>query len=191
MPRKDPEARREYSRQYTAEHREEARLRAREWYYSHREDPEFKKVHEERGKKWKEENREEWLAWRRNRRKERLETEPEYREKINQARARYRAKKFPAYREIISQAKSGGCSIHLCQWKEEVVIDLHHIDPSNKKYSLAQLALIPTLDDLRIEIAKCVPICSNHHRMYHAGLLDLPTHITSYRPTKRKNGLYS
>jgi hypothetical protein len=59
----------------------------------------------------------------------------------------------------------------LCGESREPTLDFHHLDPKEKKrrvcsYRTARTALI--------EARKCVVLCSNCHRLLHAGTLELP-----------------
>jgi hypothetical protein len=64
-----------------------------------------------------------------------------------------------------------GCCI--CGLREPAyVLDFHHIDPTTK--SLKTFDRYRTLTSLMAEIAKCVVICANHHRMLEAGDIVLP-----------------
>lgn len=55
-------------------------------------------------------------------------------------------------------------------------LDLHHLDPSTKerKYrTLPELARDGGLDRVKLEVEKCVVLCANCHRKFHAGVIDL------------------
>ncbi len=65
------------------------------------------------------------------------------------------------------------CGCRVCGEKEPVALDLHHTDPSVKEDNPSSM-LGGSLDKLREEIRKCVVLCSNCHRKFHAGLIDLP-----------------
>lgn len=54
-------------------------------------------------------------------------------------------------------------------------LDFHHIDPTVKERGIAQLR---TAGLVIKEVAKCVILCSNCHRLFHAGYIELPE-ITS------------
>ena len=65
-----------------------------------------------------------------------------------------------------------GCII--CGIDESCVLDLHHIDPNGKDKSIAEmLARNRSLEDLFAEVLKCVVLCANHHRMAHAGIINV------------------
>lgn len=64
-----------------------------------------------------------------------------------------------------------GCSV--CAEREPVALDLHHLDPLLKEDSPASL-LGWSRESLKAEIRKCVVLCSNCHRKFHAGIISLP-----------------
>jgi len=47
------------------------------------------------------------------------------------------------------------------------VIDFHHIDPSQKQFTIVQKYRSVSESDLNSEIAKCVCLCANCHREFH------------------------
>jgi hypothetical protein len=68
----------------------------------------------------------------------------------------------------------------VCGEAEKACIDLHHLDPSTKYKSVAELVgSYYSLEKIKKEIDKCVCLCANCHRKVHAGLIDL----TPYIPT--------
>ena len=58
--------------------------------------------------------------------------------------------------------RTAGCAV--CGCTHIICIEAHHRDPAGKEYTF-RMSL--PLDVLRIELAKCVPICANHHRALH------------------------
>lgn len=69
-----------------------------------------------------------------------------------------------AKKEFDEFKKTLKCSI--CGYdKHPKAIDLHHIDPDNKKYLVSRL--IYSRNKLKIELEKCIPICANCHRILH------------------------
>jgi predicted HNH restriction endonuclease len=86
---------------------------------------------------------------------------------------RMRAKK----QEIMEWKRSRGCTV--CGETEPWVLDMHHLDPTEKEANSAQSA---TLKTFLKEVDKCVLVCSNCHRKVHAGVLRLTkAHITKFR----------
>ena len=67
-----------------------------------------------------------------------------------------------------------GC--HLCG-PETVwpgyVLEYHHLDPATKSFELCDYRGDFGRARLQAEVAKCVVLCSNHHRMVEAGDIDL------------------
>ena len=74
-------------------------------------------------------------------------------------------------RDYINDYKrSSGC--HFCGENEPVALDFHHID--HKKQNVSRMCNSSiSLEAIKIEIEKCVVLCSNCHRKLHAGLISL------------------
>lgn len=62
------------------------------------------------------------------------------------------------------------CKCRVCKEAEAIALDLHHTDPTEKELPVSNAVSCST-DTLRREIRKCVVLCANCHRKYHAGLL--------------------
>ena len=75
-------------------------------------------------------------------------------------------------RAMIENAKNVPCQCCKTSYPS-VVMDLHHIDPSTKKDNVSKLLKSGSLQSLQEEIDKCVVLCSNCHRLVHAGLAEL------------------
>ena len=68
--------------------------------------------------------------------------------------------------KILKRYKSFvGCVI--CREKDPIVLDLHHVNEVDKLYDPAKTPFVG-LKAMRIEIRKCVVLCSNCHRRLHA-----------------------
>ena len=66
----------------------------------------------------------------------------------------------------------------VCGEAEKACIDFHHLDPSTKHKSVAQLVSSHSaLKTIKKEIDKCVCLCANCHRKVHAELIDLSAYI--------------
>lgn len=92
---------------------------------------------------------------------ERHKGDPEYMKK-NTACARAIASRN---REIIDSFKiERGCSV--CGETHPAVLDLHHRDPSEKKYGVGAL-ISKRVDVVMAELEKCDVLCSNCHRKLH------------------------
>ena len=73
---------------------------------------------------------------------------------------------------LIAEA-GGACQI--CGYdRSPRALHFHHLDPSQKQFSLGQRGLTRGIEKLRVEAAKCVLLCSNCHAEVEAGLTDLP-----------------
>lgn len=70
--------------------------------------------------------------------------------------------------EIHEWKRARGCSV--CGESEPWVLDMHHLDPSEKETSAAKSG---TLRHFLKEASKCILLCSNCHRKVHAGVLTL------------------
>jgi predicted HNH restriction endonuclease len=94
-----------------------------------------------------------------------------------QMRERMAAKR----QEIAEWKRVRGCSV--CGETEPWVLDMHHLDPTEKETQPAQSA---TLKTFLKEADKCVLLCSNCHRKVHAGVLRLTKkHINTFIKTLR------
>lgn len=51
-------------------------------------------------------------------------------------------------------------------------LDAHHVDPSEKKFGLSVRGLTHSIEKSLEEANKCVLLCANCHREFHAGLID-------------------
>lgn len=68
-------------------------------------------------------------------------------------------------------SKGGKCQI--CGYSKYIgSLDFHHLDPSQKEYSIGQLRTY-SLEKLKTELDKCICVCRNCHGEIHAGLIDL------------------
>lgn len=76
-------------------------------------------------------------------------------------------------RQMALDYAGGKCSI--CGFdKYSAALDFHHIDPKTKIKQVGQMCNNrASWKSIRIEIDKCILLCSNCHRGYHAGELDL------------------
>lgn len=61
---------------------------------------------------------------------------------------------------------------YFCTEDEIVCLDFHHVNSTQKEFSIAQAATKGvSLVRLKTEIDKCVLVCSNCHKKVHAGIL--------------------
>ena len=52
-------------------------------------------------------------------------------------------------------------------------LELHHLNPENKDFSLSQM-ISKSLKSIVDECKKCVLLCSNCHKEFHAGFFEIP-----------------
>jgi 5-methylcytosine-specific restriction endonuclease McrA len=68
--------------------------------------------------------------------------------------------------------KGGKCSV--CGYKKYFgALEFHHCRDHDKDFGLSQNGLTRAWDKTKIELDKCVLVCSNCHKEIHAGLLKL------------------
>lgn len=68
----------------------------------------------------------------------------------------------------------GGCC-QICGYKTFCgALELHHLDPKEKEFSISDALSHPRkVQDIGAELLKCVLLCSNCHREVHGGLHDV------------------
>jgi hypothetical protein len=66
-------------------------------------------------------------------------------------------------KNIVDKWKTQGCI--KCGDKRPYVIDAHHLDPTKKDFSVG--TSIRGVNITKIELEKCIPLCSNCHREFH------------------------
>jgi 5-methylcytosine-specific restriction endonuclease McrA len=71
-------------------------------------------------------------------------------------------------------ALKGGCCQACGFNKYEGAMEFHHVDPAEKDNSIARLMRHPSSPKILAELKKCVLVCSNCHRMIHAGVIECP-----------------
>lgn len=69
----------------------------------------------------------------------------------------------------------------LCPENDPVCIDFHHLDPRYKRRALVD-SLRSSFKALKAEMAKCVCLCANCHRKFHAGRVTLPPGTQTLSP---------
>jgi hypothetical protein len=79
------------------------------------------------------------------------------------------------YRKKIDEyIASLSLSCCVCGEAEPVCLDFHHLDPREKEYNVASMKNKCSVEKIKKEISKCISICANCHRKFHAGLISLP-----------------
>ncbi len=80
----------------------------------------------------------------------------------------WRHKRVRECQAIIYEWKSQGCCV--CGESALCCIDAHHKNQNEKEHNIGVLVYgAKALTVIPKELAKCIPICSNCHRKYHAG----------------------
>ncbi len=70
-------------------------------------------------------------------------------------------------------AEAGGCC-QLCGYHRcMAALQFHHLDPSQKKFSLSVRGITRSIEKIRAEAAKCVLLCSNCHAEVEVGYTEL------------------
>jgi len=87
--------------------------------------------------------------------------------------------KIQELKDIIDSAKQKCCICGYDRCKR--ALEFHHKDPNSKSFGICEATYVSrssskpniTPDELRLEMCKCVVLCSNCHREHHDGMLDL------------------
>lgn len=67
-----------------------------------------------------------------------------------------------------------GGKCYICGYNKcHQAFDFHHKDPSEKEFELCDFWLRKSWDELIKELNKCILLCSNCHREFHAGLIGI------------------
>ena len=150
----------EYNRKYSAEHTEEIVEYRRKYYAEH-----AKEINE-RNRKYSAEHREEQASRSRKYSAAHTEELAEYRRKYNAAHVEARRARLASRRQERDAVRRAwapnGCLV--CGFSDIRAIDAHHRDPREKDRCPSRSA---SLDELREELAKCDPLCRNHHGILH------------------------
>ena len=68
----------------------------------------------------------------------------------------------------------GGCCQSCGFNKYNGALEFHHVDPSTKEETITKMMKRPSSPEILVELAKCVLVCSNCHKMIHAGIIECP-----------------
>lgn len=71
---------------------------------------------------------------------------------------------------LLEYKKQHPCRV--CGETEPICLDFHHLDPSEKEFSVGQEGQ-RSWKQLDNEISKCVILCANCHRKVHAGVIEI------------------
>jgi hypothetical protein len=86
-------------------------------------------------------------------------------------------------KELAVQYKGGKCILcgySRCIW----ALDFHHIDESQKEFSLSVRGLTRSWDKIKQEVEKCALVCANCHREIHAGVINLELFLARNEATR-------
>ena len=69
--------------------------------------------------------------------------------------------------------KGGKCQ--LCGYSRfQGALDLHHLNPKNKNFGIADKGYTRSWKRIEAELDKCILVCANCHRELEAGIAQLP-----------------
>lgn len=72
--------------------------------------------------------------------------------------------------------KGGKCII--CSYNKYVgALHFHHLEPSEKDFSIASAGKTIPFEKMKNELDKCVLVCGNCHSEIHAGLIDISNYL--------------
>ena len=83
------------------------------------------------------------------------------------AKNRDRVKSAREARKLAAIEKMGGCCADCKQTYPPAVYDFHHLEPTAKEHEPKRLFGQKDQDRIDAELAKCVLLCSNCHRLRH------------------------
>lgn len=80
-------------------------------------------------------------------------------------------------RRVKQHAKvyKGGCCIVCGYLRSTRALQFHHLDPTKKDFAISRC--IRSWIRVKVELDKCVLLCSNCHTEVHDGILDLTPHL--------------
>lgn len=93
---------------------------------------------------------------------------PKYLARKRKLTADWRKRRVSECQAIIREWKMQGCCV--CGESALCCIDAHHKNQKEKEHNIGHLVYgAKALEAIPKELAKCIPICANCHRKYHAG----------------------
>jgi 5-methylcytosine-specific restriction endonuclease McrA len=76
-------------------------------------------------------------------------------------------------KEMAIAYKGGECQI--CTYSRfQGALDLHHLNPKEKSFGIADKGYTRSWERVQIELDKCILLCANCHRELEAGITQLP-----------------
>src|SRR2546423_131239 len=69
--------------------------------------------------------------------------------------------------------KGGNCQV--CGYDRCIeALEFHHLDPMQKDFGISHKGYTRSWEKVKEEADKCILLCANCHREFHAGMLQLP-----------------
>jgi hypothetical protein len=93
-----------------------------------------------------------------------------------QQRREYLIKAVQRRREKVRQmaVEYKGSSCEICNYNRCInALEFHHLDPTKKDFGISAKGYARSWEKVKSEIKKCVLLCANCHREFHAGMLQL------------------
>jgi 5-methylcytosine-specific restriction endonuclease McrA len=110
-----------------------------------------------------------------------------------QERRKYLLKAVQRRREKVRlmavEYKGGRCQT--CGYDRCIeALEFHHLDPARKDFEISHKGYTRSWEKVREEADKCILLCANCHREFHAGMLQLPQVTVVEKPGEFR-GTYS
>lgn len=97
-------------------------------------------------------------------------------DKVINYKKKNKSKKYDLLTEFVTNIKNNS-KCKYCQETTPCCLDFHHVNPEKKSTNINRLIVNGvSIDRLKLEINKCIIICSNCHRKLHC--LNTPTNRT-------------
>jgi hypothetical protein len=75
---------------------------------------------------------------------------------------------------LMAVSYKGGCR-QICSYDRCFeALEFHHLDPTQKDFGISKKGYTRSWEKVKNEIDKCLLLCANCHREFHAGKLQLP-----------------
>ena len=77
-------------------------------------------------------------------------------------------------KQILVEYKGGKCEI--CGYDKCIqALEFHHLDPNQKDFGIGAKGYTRSIEKNKLEVDKCILVCSNCHREIHNGLTKINT----------------
>jgi ribosomal protein L30E len=83
-------------------------------------------------------------------------------------------------KDLIIKSMGGKCQI--CGYNKcSGALELHHIDPKEKEFGFGGIRANPqSFDKMKVELKKCILLCSNCHKEVHMEVTSLPENYQTF-----------